>query len=149
MIEQTRPLFKVNQTGDEMRRLCVMYCQDLGPWLGVPFMEYYRHICALPYIPDPPGVETVSRPAYTLNGDYGPRDCDDKAILCACWWHGHGVKCRFVASSTEPDKQLHHVFLQIAGGLLIDATFPENSKDIGFYPYFRNLTELKPLTGWF
>lgn len=144
-----KPLQNVYQTGREMARLVREYWRDLGAWLNVPFCQFYTHVCALPYIDDPENVETISRPAYLLEPRYTPRDCDDKAILCACWWHGHGVQCRFVASSTEPDKQLHHVFLQIAGGLLIDATFPENSKDIGFYPYFQNLTELKPLTGWF
>ena len=104
MIRTVRHLKDVFQTGREMARLVCNYWTDLGPWLGVSFREYYIHICQLPYIADPEDVETVSRPAFTLRRDYAPRDCDDKAVLMACWCHGHGLKCRFVASSTRPDK---------------------------------------------
>lgn len=139
----------VYQTGREMARLVREYWRDLGSWLNVPFAEFYSHVCKLPYIDDPENVETISRPAYLLDPRYSPRDCDDKAILCACWWHGHGWKCRFIASSTEPDKTLHHVFLQIDGGLLIDSTFEENAREIGYYDYFNHLTNLIPLTNFF
>ena len=149
MIQTTRQLDRVNQTGAEMRRLCVMYCKDLGPWLAVPFMQYYRHICELPYIPDPPGVETVSRPAYTLSGDYAPRDCDDKAVLAAAWWHGRGFPVRFVASSTKPNGKLHHVFCQLWNGLFIDPTYRKNENFIGFYPYFGKITRIIALTNFF
>ena len=83
-------LSSVEQTGAAMRRLACNYCADLGRWLSVPFVVYYRHVCELPYIPDPPEVETVSRPLYTLNARYSPRDCDDKSVLLAAWLHAHG-----------------------------------------------------------
>lgn len=149
MIQKTWPLDNVNQTGAKMSSLVCLYWTDLGPWLDRPFIEFYRYVCALPYIPDPPGVETVSRPAYTLNGAYGPRDCDDKAVLCAAWWHGHGRPVRFVASSTKPDKKLHHVFLQLDNGVFIDATYKKNADYIGKYPYFSKVTKIIPLTTWF
>lgn len=144
-----RPLKDVYQTGDEMRRLVVQYWGDLGAWLRRPFWEFYNYVCNLPYYDDPENVETVSRPAFLLDPDYRPRDCDDKAILCACWWHGNGVKCRFVASSTAPDGTLHHVFIQNENGLLIDATFPENSEVLGSYDYFSQITNLQALTKFF
>lgn len=149
MIETTRQLYDVNQTGAQMSRLVLTYWTDLGAWLNRPFSEFYRYVCNLPYIPDPPGVETVSRPGYTINPGYAPRDCDDKAVLIASWLHGNGHKCRFVASSTKPNRQLHHVFVQLDDGTLIDATYSQNAQFLGSYPYFAKLTKIIPLTRFF
>ena len=149
MIRTIRHLKDVFQTGREMARLVCNYWPDLGPWLGVSFREYYIHVCQLPYIEDPEDVETVSRPAFTLQRDYMPRDCDDKAVLMACWCHGHGIKCRFVASSTRPDKVLHHVFLEAEGLGFVDATFDKYAHTLGNYDYFPEITHLEALTGWF
>lgn len=149
MVRTIRHLKDVFQTGREMARLVCNYWTDLGPWLGVSFSEYYIHVCQLPYIEDPEDVETVSRPAFTLQRDYMPRDCDDKAVLMACWCHGHGLKCRFVASSTRPDKVLHHVFLEAEGLGFVDATFDKYAHTLGNYDYFPAITHLEALTGWF
>lgn len=139
----------VFQTGREMARLVVSYFTDLGPWLARPFCEFYRHVCELPYIDDPDEIETISRPAFLLCEDYAPRDCDDKAILCACWWRGHGHKCRFVATSTTTDGELHHVFLQVDNGIFVDSTYKENADLLGNYDYFPKVTNLVYLTPWF
>lgn len=149
MILTKHNLFDVHQTGQQMRRLACRYCADLGRWLDVPFLQYYRFICRLPYVPDPPNIETVSRPLFTLNVNYAPRDCDDKAVLLAAWFHAHGDKVRFVASSTRPDKMLHHTFLQMQNGLFLDATYSYNSDFVGFYPYFPHITYLEALTDFF
>ena len=149
MVRTVRHLKDVFQTGKEMARLVCNYWPDLGPGLGVSFREYYIHVCQLPYIEDPEDVETVSRPAFTLRRDYAPRDCDDKAVLMACWCHGHGLKCRFVASSTRPDKVLHHVFLQAEGLGFVDATLDKYAHTLGNYDYFPSITHLEALTGWF
>lgn len=149
MIRTVRHLNNVFQTGREMARLVCNYWTDLGPWLGVSFREYYSHICLLPYIEDPQDVETVSRPEYTLQRDYSPRDCDDKAVLIACWLHGHGIKCRFVASSTRPDRVLHHVFVEAHGIGFVDATFDKYAHTLGNYDYFPAITHLEALTYWF
>ena len=143
-----KQLNDVFQTGREMARLVVSYWADLGPWLGVDFRTYYSYVCALPYVEDPEEVETVSRPAYTLQRDYRPRDCDDKAVLIACWLYAHGIQCRFVASSTRPDRVLHHVFVQAAKFGYIDATFDRYAGTLGNYDYFPAVTNLEPLTGW-
>lgn len=149
MIIKKKNLFSVFQTGQEMRRLASFYCADLGRWLDVPFIVYYRFVCSLPYVPDPPDVETVSRPLFTLNADYAPRDCDDKAVLLAAWLVAHGQKVRFVASSTRKDRELHHTFLQMENGLFIDATYKKNENCLGFYPYFHDITRLVALTEFF
>lgn len=149
MTRHVLPLYDVHQTAEKMRGLVCRCWADLGPWLWVDFKTFFNHVCLLPYIPDPADVETISRPAYTLRREYAPRDCDDKAIIIASWLHGHGIKCRFVASSTRPDREVHHVFCQCENGVYLDATFPEHYEMMGNYDYFRAVTNLEPLTGWF
>ena len=148
MIRKVQPLESVFMTGAEMRRITQQYATDLGAWLAVPFVDFYRHVCRLPYVPDPENVETVSRPAFTLRPDYGPRDCDDKSVLCASWWHAHGVPVRFVATSCKKDGQLHHVFCQIPG-IFIDATYKSHENCIGIYPYMAKVTNAVLLCDWF
>ena len=149
MKTNVQTLNDVFQTGREMARLTCLYWPDLGRWLDVPFLLLYRHVCHLPYIDDPDDIETVARPAFTLRPDWSPRDCDDKAVICACWWHGHGVPVRFVSTSTRPDKVLHHVFLQVYGMGFVDATLDEFAGTLGKYDYFEAVTNFQPLTKWF
>ena len=150
MILTTGQLKDVYQTGREMRRLVENYWTDLGPWLDVPFIFFYRYVCDLPYIADPPEVEFMSRARLTLNPFFNvARDCDDKAILLACWWQSRGDGKRFVASSTKPNGKLHPVFLQLENGIYIDATYSKNKNYFGFYPYFEKITRIIPLTPFF
>ena len=150
MILTTDKLKDVYQTAFQMRRLVESYYLDLGPWLNVPFLDFYRYVCDLPYIPDPHNIEFVSRAALTINPFFNvARDCDDKAVLLGCWWHGHGDKCRFVASSTKKNKMLHHVFLQHETGLFFDATYCKNKNFLDFYPYFPRITKIIALTEFF
>lgn len=149
MIETVVYLKNVFQTAEEMRRLTETFFSDLGAWLSVPLLDFYRHVCALPYVADPIGIETVSRPLYTLKEDYKPRDCDDKSVLIASWCHGNGIKKRFVSTSTRPDKHLCHVFVQLENGLFIDPTYRKFMEYMGKYPYFNRVTKFKPLTELF
>lgn len=149
MIDKTVKLKDVYQTAGEMRRLVEEYYNDLGNWLRVPLIDFYKFVCLLPYVPDPVGVETVSRPAYTLRPDYTPRDCDDKSVLIAAWCHGNGRKKRFVSTSTKPDGRLCHVFVQLDNGLFVDSTYPKFKDYMGQYPYFPRVTRLEGLTEFF
>lgn len=149
MLEKIVQLQDVHQTADQMRRITEQYYSDLGMWLRVPLFDFYLHVCALPYVSDPVGVETVSRPAYTLKYDYKPRDCDDKSVLLASWCQGNGLKKRFVSTSTRPDRRLCHVFVQLENGLLLDSTYPKFKDYIGLYPYFRRVTRFEALTELF
>lgn len=149
MIIRRQQLRDVFQTGREMKRLTVTYWADLGRWLEVPFIDFYRFVCCLPYREDPEQIETVSRPLFLLDDAYSPRDCDDKAVLCASWWHGHGVPVRFVAISTQPTGELNHVFTQIEDGTDIDATYKEFSQYMGKYPYYSQVTNRENLTSFF
>lgn len=146
----TTHLDNVYQTAEQMRRLVETYFTDLGVWLFVPFIDFYRFVCNLPYIADPQNVEFVSRPGITVNPCFNiARDCDDKAVLLASWWHGHGRQKRFLASSTKPTGKLHHVFLQLDNGVCCDATYPKNAEFLGEYPYFDKVTRCVALTPFF
>lgn len=149
MIDTTVYLQDVRQTAQEMARIVKQYWRDLGEWLDVPLLQFYVFVCSLPYVPDPVGVETVSRPAYTLKHDYRPRDCDDKSVLIAAWLEGNGIKKRFVSTSCRPDKRLTHVFVQMENGLFLDSTYPKYRNLCGNYPYFTRVTKIEPLTGMF
>lgn len=151
MIVHLGKLDNVFQTGAEMRRIVEMYgVQDLGRLASMPFLAFYTLVCALPYKEDIKGVETISRPAYTLDPSFAWRDCDDKSILIASWLHAHGLKKRFVATSTKPTKILHHVFVQLeTAPLFIDATYLKNCIYLGKYPYFKKITKFLPLTPFF
>ncbi|MBO4708038.1 MAG: hypothetical protein J5594_05750 [Elusimicrobiaceae bacterium] len=150
MLLTANHLNNVYETGAQMRRLVENYYTDLGAWLDVPFLIYYRFVCDLPYIKDPDDIEFISRARLTLNPFFNiARDCDDKSVLLACWWHGHGDGKRFVASSTKPNKSLHHVFMQLENGIFCDATYPKNKNFFGVYPFFEKITRLAPLTDYF
>lgn len=149
MIARKKILLDVFQTGEEMRRLVCCYWSDLGAWLRVPFIQYFNFVCCLPYAEDPEDCETVSRPRYTLNPAYRPRDCDDKSVLIASWLHGNGLPCRFIAVSTQDTGELNHVFVEASGGLDLDATYPEYRNLLGKYPYNKEVTAREPLTRWF
>lgn len=144
----TRPLKDVFQTAAEMRRLSLTYWADLGRWLDASFIDYFNYICALPYVSDPEQVETISRPAYTLKEGYRPRDCDDKAVLIACWCVAHKVPVKFVAVSTQENRELNHVFCNV-DGVDVDATYNCFHGIIGNYPYFSDVTAREDLTGYF
>ena len=149
MIDTTVNLIDVYQTADQMRRISEKYYSDLGAWLKVPLLQFYGFVCLLPYKADPIGIETVSRPRYTLDPNYAPRDCDDKSVLIASWCQGNGRKKRFVSTSTRPDKRLCHVFVQLDNGLFIDATYPKFKNYLGNYPYFPRVTHIEGLTPFF
>jgi hypothetical protein len=124
-----RPLISASQTAREMERLVRTYSKDLGSKAKWNLPRIYSHVRALEFRPDPPGAETVSRPALTLQKDYPWRDCDDKAIILGSWCYENGIPFFFRASSKHPSKKLHHVYAvcKIKGKEIpLDATYPRN-----------------------
>jgi hypothetical protein len=120
----------VYQTGAEMARLVRTYYRDVSDYFDMPFGDYYRMVANLPYHPDPRGKETLSRPQYTLDPDYKPRDCDDKAILIGSWLYANRVPFRFIAVSGHKSQRLHHVFVLLdwcGKKVHADATYPKNT----------------------
>jgi len=124
-----------------MARLVRMYWRDIGNLSKMPFGKYFDLVRRLPYIPDPVGVETISRPAHSLNPSHSPRDCDDKAVLIGAWLYANGIPFRFVATSKGPDTELHHTFcvaLVFGKAAQVDATYKKNF--LGeFVPYSKNV----------
>jgi len=124
-----RPLVSASQTAKEMERLVRTYSKDLGPKIKWSLPRIYDHVRALEFRPDPLGVETLSRPALTLQKDYPWRDCDDRAIILGSWCYENGIPFFFRASSKHPSKKLHHVYAvcKIKGKEIpLDATYPRN-----------------------
>lgn len=76
----------------------------------------YDYVRALPYRDDPPGIEFVSRPAYTLWPEWtGPRDCDDKTLALGAWCNLYGFAWRVVCAGESADPALnpHHIYPEI------------------------------------
>ena len=146
------PLLSAEQTADQMARLVHTYAKDIGDRAKWPLIRFFDFVKNLPYRADPPGNETIARPALTMRPEWPARDCDDKAILLASWCECNGVPWRFVASSTRPDKVLHHVYLVARLGgpngreTVLDATYPENV--FGSTPHGAEQTRRVFLNGW-
>lgn len=124
-----QPLQSPEHTGEEMMRLVKMYSKDIGNMAKWPFPRFYNFVKNLPYRADPQENEIISRPAKTLQADWPWRDCDDKAVLIASWLQENQIPFKFRASSSRPDKMLHHVYVVAdfpAGQKVIDATYSKN-----------------------
>jgi len=108
---------------------------DVSEYDEMPFEEYYNFVKNLPYIPDDEkagdyDIDVFCRPKRTLGDDCVCRDCDDKAILMACWLKRHGVRYRFVACSYEAKNPHEHCILEVYNEgkwMELDATYPEDT----------------------
>lgn len=141
-----RPLESPSNTAAEMRRIVEMYHDDIGAKKDLPLNEYYELVKALPYKPDPKGLEFVSRPRFTLDKNFPIRDCDDKAVLIGSYLYANGIPFRFEGSSKKNDGTLHHVYvIANMGGkeLILDATYPYNQ----FGKEEKGIVYKTPLTG--
>lgn len=79
----------------------------------------YDYVRDLPYVADPPGMEFLSRPAYTLWQEWtGPRDCDDKTLAIGAWCELFQYPWRVVCAgeSLNPDQNPHHIYPEIKLG---------------------------------
>lgn len=129
IIKHSKPLGNVSETGAAMARLVRNYWHDIGPLSKMPFGKYFDLVRRLPYVADPVGIETISRPAHSLNPRHTPRDCDDKAVLIGAWLYANYIPFRFVAVSRRADTDLHHTFctaLIFGKAAQVDATYSKN-----------------------
>jgi len=144
----SRRLESPQQTAREMLRIAQQYAGDLGEMARWPVKRFFDHVRKLPYRPDPPKAETLSRPLHTLKVDFPFRDCDDKAILMGAWCHANRVPFGFYASSTRKDSRLHHVWTVAefpAGPVVLDPTYHYHK--IGILPQREKLTKVVFLQG--
>lgn len=133
-----------DQTAAEMVRIAKAYHTDLGDKARWNLPRFYCFVRGLEFRPDPPNVEHLARPAFTMRQEWPFRDCDDKSILIGSWCFANGIPFRFCASSSREDKVLHHVYViaKIKGReVVIDATYPHNQLGAeNFYTVRKDLT---------
>ena len=91
--------------------------------------EVFKKIKNLPYRPDPVNVETLMRPAYTMNMQGSGGDCDCKALALASYAKLNSIPYRFIAIRRPGRKSLHHVALEMYTSnrwLFLDPTYRFN-----------------------
>lgn len=146
------------KTGRYMHQMVEKYSSDLGELAKMDLGSFYDSVRAVPYVDDPDLFgdselldgnirEVVGRPKYLLDsGTFPGLDCKKKSILMASWAKENGIPYRFIAQSTSPDGEVHHVFPQIQTGegwLNVDPTYQEY--EIGMaIPDTTNAVELLP-----
>lgn len=102
------------------------YQTDLEQFKNTNIYKFYDIVRKLPYVADPVGVETVSRPKYLIDPNWtGPRDCDDKTLLIAAQAEQLKIPYRIIVcgQGTKP----HHVYPEISlngNWVSSDATYP-------------------------
>ena len=131
MLVTQRPLKNYRETVAEIFRLAREHMRDVRQYRDWNVFDYYNLIRSLPYVPDPIGVETVSRPGYTIKTDWtGPRDCDDKTVLILAWANLTGIPGRVVVCGQT--ERPHHVYPELnleftSNWYPMDATYPDRS----------------------
>ncbi len=121
---------KATATGPYMHGMVQTYWRDMIPWGTLSLPQIFTVIKNIPYRPDPPLVETLMRPYYTMNGLGWGGDCDDKCIALASWAVINRIPYRFVAVRRHGMPTLHHVFTQLfvnGKWLSADATYRVNT----------------------
>jgi hypothetical protein len=99
-------LTNLKQTGRQMRRLAYQYRNDMALYRNYSLPDVFNILKNLPYIKEPPDLEIVKRPKYTLAKG---GDCDCKAVCLMAYCHLKGIKFKIIALGQE--KMLHHVAL--------------------------------------
>lgn len=129
----TRDLDTYRTTVREVFRLARQYAKDLEPYQFGSFFDAYNYSRSLPYHADPAGLETVSRPGFTLRGDWrGPRDCDDKTVQIIAAAQRFGIPVRAVVCGQIP--RPHHIYPEVmlhGEWMPADATYPDRGCRIG------------------
>lgn len=121
---------KATATGPYMHAMVEQYYDDMIPWGTYSLPEIFTLLKNIPYRPDPPTVETLMRPYYTMNRMGWGGDCDDKAIALASWAKINHIPYRFVAVRRQGKPTLHHVFTQLLVNgkwLSADCTYSVNT----------------------
>lgn len=126
-----QPLKSFRQTISEIFRMANAYKADLDPYLFENIFQVYNYVRALPYHKDPEGLETVSRPGFTLAGDWTlPRDCDDKTLIIIAAANRFGLPSRAIVCGEIPSP--HHVYPEVflsGHWMPFDATYGDAEHD--------------------
>ena len=100
-------------TGALMRRMVDTYWRDMLPLAHMSPVEVFNIVKSIPFHADPPEVETLQRPLFTMNGTGMGGDCDDKCIAFASYCKAVGVPWQFFAVRKKNEPRLHHVLCRI------------------------------------
>ena len=129
MKKTVEKLTSYRETIAEMFRLG-LYVGDVAHMDGLSMRAAYAQILAMPYVGDPAGEETVSRPGFTLRPNWqGPRDCDDKSVIIIALANRRRIPSRLCVVGVTSGRP-HHVYpeLKIDGAWLpTDPTYPERN----------------------
>jgi len=110
---RVRELTDVQQTASEMYRIAFAWQEDMAQYASMSLQELFDLLKNIPFNADPPDMEYLQRPWYTLNQASVGGDCDDKAICVGAWCHLRGIRFRFVAVSRSKTAPLHHVLTEL------------------------------------
>ncbi len=134
-----KKLTNQDETVREIKRIATQYYTDLEAFKDWDFFKFYNLVRALEYKADPVGIETLSRPKYTIRRDFsGPRDCDDKTILLIAKAIQNNIPYRVIVCGQKNFG--HHVYPEIFYSkkwMPADATYPARSV-FGKYLYKEN-----------
>lgn len=127
------------------------YHGDIAAYDNFTFKQWYDHVRLLPYIPDQSkagqyDLDVFCRPNRTLAANPLCRDCDDKAILMACYCFRHSISFRFVACSYKKENEPEHCILEVqldGEWCECDSTYPEDS-----FPSWRKYYNKITLSEW-
>lgn len=100
-------------TGPLMHEMVRKYHNDMLPYASLSLPEVFDLIKSIPFRPDPPDVEVLMRPSYTMSMTGPGGDCDDKSIALASYAYLLNIPYRFVAVRRADKKELHHVYTEL------------------------------------
>lgn len=147
-------LERKEQTGERMYRLASQFADDLWQFQenGTPLPDlspedFFSLVSSLPYRQDDHNVEIICRPLNALLMERG-LDCKKKSILIGAYAHLNEIPFQFVAVSTRPDGEIHHVYPELKFNnewVKFDATYPKNQ--IGVDPVRVTERDILPRVG--
>lgn len=116
------------KTLSEMERLVFTYSNDVNKIKDLSIEDFFNLVSKrIIYKKDPKNAELLMRPSILLQRGAG--DCDDKTIICLCYFIENRIKCGYSIVSERIDKEYHHIFpfIILSGKQCdFDATYSSN-----------------------
>lgn len=123
MVEMSEPLLDKDQTGRRMYDLIKRFARDLDsiyvrksgklvPLSKLTVRQFFDLIRRMKYRRDTKPIEVVARPRHIFRYQGLGMDCKKKSVAMGSWCSLNSVPWRLIASSSRPDRRIHHVFCQ-------------------------------------
>jgi hypothetical protein len=141
-----------DDVGNILMDMVMKHNGDVADYDNYTFMEYYDMVRNLPYIADQKkagdfDLDVFCRPKRTLSENAVCRDCDDKAILMACWLIRHNIPFKFIACAYEEGHHVEHCILKaMVNGRTwqyVDSTYEDDS-----FPSWRKYWNIVEICEW-